>query len=70
MLYIAIEDSIGDSAGGHLVSCLGISEDDFIRPNIVIACNPVLDCTREKWHLSEKTQEKRKEISPLYIVKG
>ncbi len=63
--------AIGDSAGGHLVSCLGVSVDDFIRPKIVIACNPVLDCTREKWHYSEKTDEKRREASPLYnIVKG
>jgi len=63
--------AIGDSAGGHLVSCLGVSEDDYIRPKIVIACNPVLDCTREKWHYSETTDEKRKRISPLYnIVKG
>ncbi len=61
--------AIGDSAGGHLVSCLGISEDDFLRPQIVIACNPVLDCTREKWHYSEKTDEKRKKISPLYNIK-
>ncbi len=61
--------AIGDSAGGHLVSCLGVSEDDFLRPNIVIACNPVLDCTREKWHYSEKTHESRLKISPLYNIK-
>ena len=57
--------AIGDSAGGHLVSCLGVSEDDFIRPEIVIACNPVVDCTTEKWLYSETTEEKRKNISPL-----
>ncbi len=63
--------AIGDSAGGHLVSCLGVSEDDFIRPEIVIACNPVLDCTNEKWLYSETTDEKRRKISPIYnIVKG
>ena len=61
---------IGDSAGGHLVSCLGISEDEFLRPQIVIACNPVLDCTKEKWHYSEPTHEKRIAISPLYNVNG
>ena len=60
--------AIGDSAGGHLVSCLGVSEDDFIRPYMVIACNPVIDCTLEKWHYCEKTDEKRKEVSPIYNV--
>ena len=39
---------IGDSAGGHLATMLGVSQDDFVRPNIVIACNPVLDCSKEK----------------------
>ncbi len=36
---------IGDSAGAHLATMLGISQDDEIRPKRVIACNPVIDCS-------------------------
>ena len=60
--------AIGDSAGGHLVSCLGISQNDDIRPELVIACNPVLDCTKEKWHYCTDTDEKRKLASPIYNI--
>lgn len=58
--------AIGDSAGGHLAACLGISENDELRPNITIACNPVLDLTKEKWDFCADTIEKRKKASPLF----
>lgn len=40
---------IGDSAGGYLVTMLGLSQDDEIRPNSVIALNPVLGGLDAKW---------------------
>lgn len=60
--------AIGDSAGGHLVSCLGVSQNDEVRPQLVIACNPVLDCEREKWHYCADSSEKRKKASPIYNI--
>lgn len=57
--------AMGDSAGGHLVSCLGIENDDFIRPDIVVALNPVLDCTRKKWCYSSESADTRLRFSPL-----
>lgn len=56
---------IGDSAGGHLATCLGISEDDEIRPDIVISCNSVLDCTDDFAYASDD-EAVRIEASPLF----
>lgn len=56
---------IGDSAGAHLATCLGISDDDSIRPGIVISCNPVLDCTVKFGYVSDN-EVIRKTISPLF----
>ncbi len=47
---------IGDSAGGHLATMTGISQDDSLRPYAVVACNPVLDCT--KWGYAFVGREK------------
>lgn len=33
----------GDSAGGYLVTMLGLSQDDDIRPDTVVSLNPVLE---------------------------
>lgn len=60
--------AIGDSAGGHLATCLGISQDDELRPNITIACNPVLDLTKEKWAFCTDTKEELKKASPLFNI--
>ncbi|MBQ3037568.1 MAG: alpha/beta hydrolase [Clostridia bacterium] len=56
---------IGDSAGGHLATCLGIDEDDCVRPDIVLSCNPVLDCT-ERFSYASEDEEVRIEASPLF----
>ena len=56
---------IGDSAGAHLATCLGTSDDDSVRPEIVIACNPVLDCT-SKFAYASDDEQVRKLASPIY----
>lgn len=55
----------GDSAGAHLATCLGISDDDDIRPEMVISCNPVLDCTKNFIYASDD-ENVRKWASPLF----
>lgn len=56
---------MGESAGGHLAAMLGISDDDDIRPDVVIAVNPVLDCTKKFSYSSDKT-ENQVAASPVY----
>ena len=58
--------AIGDSAGGHLALMSAIFEDKAIRPEKVIACNPVSDLTEKKWQLGTTTDAQRREASPLY----
>ncbi len=55
---------MGDSAGAHLATCIGISEEDDVRPEIVISCNPVLDCTGNFAYASN-SEDVRKWASPL-----
>lgn len=40
---------IGDSAGGYLVTMLGLSQNDAIRPYAVVSLNPVLGLLDSKW---------------------
>lgn len=40
---------IGDSAGGYLVTMLGLSQEDDIRPHAAVALNPVLGLLDSKW---------------------
>lgn len=54
----------GDSAGAHLAACLGMEQDDRVRPKLVIACNPVLDCVNRFRYASEK-EENRIAASPI-----
>ncbi len=56
---------IGDSAGGHLATMLGISQDDSLRPYAVMACNPVLDCTKWK-HAFAGREEALLQCSPYH----
>lgn len=56
---------IGDSAGAHLATNLGISDDDGVRPKMVIACNPVLDCVN-KFQYASDNEETRLLASPLF----
>lgn len=55
---------MGDSAGGHLAACLGISQDDRIRPAMVVACNPVLDC-RTRFNYASDNEKHRIAASPI-----
>ena len=55
---------IGDSAGAHLATCLGITDEDEVRPEIVISCNPVLDCTKKFTYASDN-ENVRKWASPV-----
>ena len=55
---------MGDSAGAHLATCLGISSDDSVRPAIVIACNPVLDC-RKRFSYASTIHENCIKATPL-----
>lgn len=64
---------IGDSAGGHLALALGMkipgASECAVVPELIIACNPVTDCTCEKWKLCAATAEERKSVSPMYNIK-
>lgn len=58
--------AIGDSAGGHLALMSAIFKDETLRPERVVACNPVSDLTDPKWQLYSTTEEERKNASPIY----
>ena len=40
---------MGDSAGGYLVTVLGLSQNDELRPKAVVSLNPVLGLLDSKW---------------------
>ena len=58
--------AIGDSAGGHLALMSAIFPTKELRPEKVVACNPVSDLTEPKWQLHTTTDEERKNASPVY----
>lgn len=58
--------AIGDSAGGHLALMSAIFKDETLRPEKVVACNPVSDLTDPKWQLYSTAEEDRKNASPIY----
>ena len=58
--------AVGDSAGGHLALMSAIFNDTSIRPQKVVACNPVCDLTDPKWQLGATTDAERRNASPLY----
>ena len=60
--------AIGDSAGGHLALMSAIFKDETLRPEKVVACNPVSDLTDPKWQLYSTTNEERKNASPLFFT--
>ncbi len=62
--YIKKKIVIGDSAGAYLAVELGLSDDDSIRPNLVVACNPVIDFTEKFTYVAEK-EETRKKLTLL-----
>jgi acetyl esterase/lipase len=58
---------IGDSAGGHLALMCAFTENKTLRPDKVVACNPVSDLTDPKWQLGTTHEEARKRNSPLFF---
>ena len=61
---------MGDSAGAHLALCLGMclpdGQNSALKPNRIIACNPITDCVEGKWnHCAENT----KLYSPVHNIK-
>ena len=58
--------AIGDSAGGHLALMSAIFPNKDLRPEKVVACNPVSDLTDAKWQLYSTAEEERKSASPVY----
>lgn len=58
---------MGDSAGGHLAFELAF--DESMDVDIVVALNPVVDCTCEPWKKIAKTDAELKAASPLFNVK-
>ena len=61
--------TIGDSAGGHLVLCLALAEDESLRPYATIACNPVSNCVGTIWTGGISDPEVGKTVSPLHMAK-
>ena len=45
-----------------------IFKDETLRPEKVVACNPVSDLTDPKWQLYSTTNEERKNASPLFFT--
>ena len=65
---------IGDSAGAHLALSLGMNlslkgEEEYIEPEIIIACNPVTDCLCSRWSYCADSIENRKKLSPMENIK-
>lgn len=58
---------MGDSAGGHLSTMLGLDEE--IGADCVIAANPVVDLTHESWKHTAKTNDEYIKASPLFNIK-
>lgn len=59
---------MGDSAGGYLVTMLGLSQDDEIRPQTVISLNPVLGKLDSKWEYGFKTCSDINSLTPKKII--
>ncbi len=55
---------MGDSAGGHLAIELGM--DKNTNADIVVAANPVLDCTEKSWAHITKTEQDAYLASPAF----
>lgn len=58
---------IGDSAGAHLA--LELALRNFSHICAIVAANPVLDCTLERWHFTAHTLSQRQELSPIYQIR-
>jgi len=58
---------MGDSAGGHLSTMLGLDEE--INAEIVVVANPVVDLTHPSWKHTAKNEEDYIKASPLFNIK-
>lgn len=58
---------IGDSAGAHLALSLAMQNQPGI--SAVVAANPVLDCTSDRWHFTAPSLKARRQLSPLYQIR-
>ena len=58
---------MGDSAGGHLATMLGLDEE--INADIIIAANPVNDLTHPSWKHTAKNKDDYIKASPLFNIK-
>ena len=59
--------AIGDSAGGHLGLMSAFFSNKSLRPEKLVACNPVSDLTDEKWQLGTTDTDVRRAASPLFF---
>lgn len=59
---------IGDSAGGYLVTMLGLSQVDQIRPRAVVSLNPVLGLLDSKWKYGFNNCSDINSLTPAKIV--
>lgn len=58
----------GDSAGGYLVTMLGLSQNDDVRPKTVISLNPVLGALDSKWKYGFNNCSDIKSLTPKYNI--
>lgn len=60
----------GESAGGQLALSLSfMSEYSHVKPSMVIAVNPVVDCTNSNWSYIAPYYDDRAKVSPLLNMK-
>ena len=59
---------MGDSAGGYLVTMLGLSQDDEIRPKSVVSLNPVLGSLDSKWSYGFRNCEDIDNLTPSKMI--
>lgn len=67
--FVNFDDVVymGDSAGGYLVTMLGLSAEDEIRPAKVVALNPVLNDLDNKWKYAFNNCD-IKSLTPKYAI--
>lgn len=59
---------MGDSAGGYLVTMLGLSQDDEIRPKSAVSLNPVLGSLDSKWSYGFRNCEDIDKLTPSKMI--
>ena len=63
---------LGDSAGGHLAACLGtldiLRKKEDVKPNVVVACNPITDLLDSKWFKYIPKTTRYKEFQEMSMI--